>query len=585
MKKLALLVLVLAACRDRAGLPALGEGPTDWYEPGDAAHFAAHLASSGPALEFRRHFPGTWAFDYDTRLGTPWRIAGTSDEAFVLGNVRDAIGSAELVVLGNQALLGREWDYDGHVHHGDLWTVQFRQKMNGLPVVGGHVGVTFNRGRLVLVQGRIFPVVDPDLNIVATHDVASAFAAVDKAFAAAPHGAGDVADLVVYPQRLPGTVAYRVAWEVTSRRRDLDVVAYVDAHTNELVHAYDLRAYDAGAAGAYPGAITNDVDARTVGDDVLSEPGAFQHAQAGGVTVTSNEHGVFRFPSSVRNKENGAPVAVNAAMRGPYADVRNMRGAGATYAGTIRPGQPVVVSWHDGNSRADERDTFRGTNVTNRFVATIFPDLAWINRPLVANVNHSWTCNAYWDGKTINFFREDNQCNNSGRIFDVIAHEWGHGLDQNAPGGVQDRALGEFIGDLVSFVQTRDAKLGPGFFVEGGAVRDLEDPKFYCYDPKKTEVHDAGQYLGVIVWDIYKDLRKLGLDGEELKRLMVLPIAIGQTRSQWYSAMLAVDDDDGNLANGTPHECLIHDRFEEHSCKGTRYPGIPAKRPSHCPKK
>jgi hypothetical protein len=574
-----MLALALAACGDREpkgqGMwHLLGEGPTDWVETGEATLFGGQAALD----KFRTDFPGTWDFEVDARIRTLRQISGTSTETFAIASADDAIAAALRIVRSNQPLFRQVWVVDGHAHAGDVWTVQLRQELNGVPVVRSHLGVTFNHGRLVLIQSRAFVVEGMSTASKVTPE--QAIARVDNVFEAAGPDSHDDVRLVVLPRRPSGGTSHTVAWEVTSRRRDRDFVSYVDTELGYVIEAHDARAYD---AGAYPGAITNDVDARTVGDDILSEPGAYQHAQAGGRTATSNEHGVFRFPSSLR--ADGAPVAVSAGMRGPYADVRNVRGLSATYAGTIRAGQPVVVSWHDGNSRADERDTFRGTNVTNRFIATIFPDNAWINRPLVANVNHGYTCNAYWDGSTINFFREDSQCNNSGRIFDVIAHEWGHGLDQNAPGGVQDRALGEFIGDLVSFVQTRDAKLGPGFFVKGGAVRDLEDPAFYCYDPKRTEVHDAGQFLGVIVWDIFKDLRALGIDGEDLKRRMILPIAIGQTRSQWYSAMLAVDDDDGNLANGTPHECLIYDRFEEHSCKGARYPGIPAKRPKHCPKK
>jgi hypothetical protein len=84
------------------------------------------------------------------------------------------------------------------------------------------------------------------------------------------------------------------------------------------------------------------------------------------------------------------------------------------------------------------------------------------------------------------------------------------------------------------------------------------------------------------VWDIFVDLQRVGVTGEALKRLLLRPIAIAQTRAQWYGAMLAVDDDDGNLANGTPHECLIYRQFEAHSCAGTRWPGLPAEAPPQC---
>jgi hypothetical protein len=214
----------------------------------------------------------------------------------------------------------------------------------------------------------------------------------------------------------------------------------------------------------------------------------------------------------------------------------------------------------------------------------VFPDggIAWMTRPLTSNVNLQRTCNAFWNGTSINFFIAGRGCNNTGRIFDVVAHEWGHGFDQHAPGGAVDGALGEFIGDLISFVQTDSPLLGPGFFTNGGPARDLKDPNYQCYDPKKREVHAAGHLLGAVIWDVREDLKAAGVVGEPLKRLMLLPIAIAQTRAQWYAAMLAADDDDGNLANGTPHECLIYRQFVAHSCKGARWPGIPDEDPPGC---
>ena len=248
----------------------------------------------------------------------------------------------------------------------------------------------------------------------------------------------------------------------------------------------------------------------------------------------------------------------------------------------MRPNSAYALEWTETRSTPEERDVFRGATVTNRFVAPVFPGLTWLDRPILAKVNHKRTCNAYWNGSSINFFAAGKGCNNTGRIFDVVAHEWGHGFDQNAPGAAIDGALGEFIGDLISFVQTRSPLLGPGFFTDGKPVRDLEDPNYECFDPKKREVHAAGHLLGAVVWDIFNDLEKAGVTGDRLKRLMLFPIAIAQTRAGWYTAMLAVDDDNGNLLDGTPNECLIYNQFKAHSCGGTRWPGVPEQAPPHC---
>jgi len=85
-----------------------------------------------------------------------------------------------------------------------------------------------------------------------------------------------------------------------------------------------------------------------------------------------------------------------------------------------------------------------------------------------------------------------------------------------------------------------------------------------------------------LIFDVMVDLEKAGVTGERLKRLMLRPIAIAQTRAEWYGAMLAVDDDDGDLTNGTPNECLIYRQYKAHSCAGARWPGMPAQDPPGC---
>jgi hypothetical protein len=38
----------------------------------------------------------------------------------------------------------------------------------------------------------------------------------------------------------------------------------------------------------------------------------------------------------------------------------------------------------------------------------------------------------------------------------------------------------------------------------------------------------------------------------------------GCAATNWYTVYLAADDDDGNLANGTPNACRIWDAFSAH---------------------
>ena len=546
MQRFGTLAVILAiGCGGTAG-PAplvLGESPTDEPDHAIIQHLGAGDVEMDPVLGTVRAMTGA---------GIPFTARDIP--AFVQEHA-GALGTTELVDAGS-------------VVDAQLTSIQLVQRYRGLPVIGAHLGFTLSHGRLVLVQGVTHRIAE----LATTPEIAEidAIAAVRTALDAPQPGDRDDARLVVLPERTPGAVTYALAWEVTAWRSERQIVVNVDAHSGRVIGGYDANHYD------YAGKATNFVDERTVGDPVVELPAAYLrlHANRGGATTEPD--GTFQL------RGEAGPVMVTANLQGDYVRVHNVGGPEAQFVGMMRPEKQYELEWTESRSTPQERDVFHGVNRTNRFVATVYPDNVWIKQPLLANVDLPRTCNAFWNGSSINFFVEGNGCNNSGRIFDVIAHEWGHGLDQNLPGDGIDGGLGEFIGDMISFIQTHSHLIGPGFLTDGRPVRDLEDPAYECYDPKKKGVHAKGQLLGVVVWDILTDLEKTGMTGEPLKRLMLRPIAIAQTRAQWYRAMLAVDDDDGNLANGTPHECLIYNQFKAHSCGDTRWPGIPDEDPPHC---
>lgn len=487
------------------------------------------------------------------RPNTPFPIADTSDAE--LARAAAAFVAAELSPLQADDVV-----FDGAVVDQDLITIALRQQYHGIPVVGGQLGLAIKHGRVILAHGSIAPV--RDLETAPLVAMTAAVEQIREGLPRAHAGDRDDASLVVFRDRL--------AWEVSAWRGDGEAIAYVDAATGDVLEAFDATRYE------YSGVATNFVDARTVGDEVVSLPASHLRLRtARGTTALTRDDGTFKLAGDGK-------LFVTANLHGRYINVQNLTGQNATFIGVLRPETHYQLEWTESHSTPEERDVFRGATETNRFVSTVYPGLPWLDVPLLAKVNHNRTCNAFWNGSSINFFVAGNGCNNSGRIFDVIAHEWGHGFDQNAPGGAVDGALGEFIGDLISFVQTSSPLLGPNFFVDGRAVRDLDDPRFQCFDPKVRQVHAAGHLLGALVYDIFEDLKAAGVTGEPLKRLMLRPIGIAQTRAEWYGAMLAVDDDDGDLTNGTPHECLIYRQYKAHSCKGTRWVGMPEKDPPHC---
>ncbi len=75
-------------------------------------------------------------------------------------------------------------------------------------------------------------------------------------------------------------------------------------------------------------------------------------------------------------------------------------------------------------------------------------------------MNINSTCNAFWNGSTVNFYRSGGGCSNTGEIAAVFLHEWGHGMDTNAGGAASDKGTGEAVGDTFAFLETKDGCIG-----------------------------------------------------------------------------------------------------------------------------
>lgn len=283
-----------------------------------------------------------------------------------------------------------------------------------------------------------------------------------------------------------------------------------------------------------------------------------------GGTATTDASGRFAgAPQSAQPKLQG--------FAGPKIKIALRSGTQVTQAGSpVRDEWHVV--WQKQGSAAASNDlnvaqamVFYHGNAIVQKAKEILPDVRWLDRQLTANVNLTQTCNAHWDGSTINFYSGGGGCANTGLIADVVYHEWGHGLDDNT-GGIEDGAFSEGFGDIMSLAETGSNVLGVGFRLDGSPVRDLEPNKVYPRDAN-TEVHSEGLIIGSTFYDLFKLLRETY--GEEaarakLRRLALKVILTASRYTDVYEALLVIDDDNGNLNDKTPNYCAINKSFAEH---------------------
>jgi hypothetical protein len=226
------------------------------------------------------------------------------------------------------------------------------------------------------------------------------------------------------------------------------------------------------------------------------------------------------------------------------------------------------------NSTLAENTTYYHLHVAQNWARPVI-NPKWFSTQLVANVNIGDICNAFWNGRSVNFFQAGTKntsngksvsCSNTGENADVVYHEWGHGLHHNT-GGIRDRAFSEGIGDTVSQLITGSADVGPGFFSDGRPVRNLDSN--YMYPPKdnEREVHKEGLIFGSTYFHLTQDLvAKYGTEvGRATARQWFLKMLY--TASQYtdtYEALLALDSEPlGEDVRG-PNYCIINTAYARH---------------------
>jgi hypothetical protein len=372
--------------------------------------------------------------------------------------------------------------------------------------------------------------------------------------------------------------------------------ASIDAVTGEVLALKDINDYAQATGGAY-------MSSPAVGAEIV-RPMPFTNLSTGGFT---NSGGIYT--GSATSTLAGQYVRITdtcgAISQGPD-------GSGNILFGTST-GTDCTTPGHGGAGNThSSRTQFYQVNRIKEVGRGWLPTNSWINGLLTVNVNLNQTCNAYWNGSTLNFFKSGGGCANTGEIAAVSLHEYGHGLDSNdGNGAASEGGTGEAYGDLTAAISTHSSCIGPGFLTSncsgyGNActsctgVRDIDFAKHSTgvaatvanhtqvrcgagSGPCGKEVHCESYVPSEAVWDFAnRDLPNpgSGTAWSILDRLWYLSRSTstssftchtgttftsdGCGAGNWWKTMRAVDDDDGNLSNGTPHGGALFAAFNRH---------------------
>jgi hypothetical protein len=178
------------------------------------------------------------------------------------------------------------------------------------------------------------------------------------------------------------------------------------------------------------------------------------------------------------------------------------------------------------------------------------------------HVNANGECNAFFTqlDKSLTLFRASAQTSSAkciNRAYrDTIFHEYGHAIDF-ACNGIQDGGYSEGFGDSLAIILKGEACYGHNCCGPMTCLRDATEVVLWP-NQADGEVHDQGRVYAGFTWELIQSLQAAGLDEKgaiaKAKELTLAacksnPISIPNAVELVFEA----DDDDADLANGSPH--------------------------------
>ncbi|MFQ5429576.1 MAG: hypothetical protein ACE5E1_04620 [Phycisphaerae bacterium] len=292
----------------------------------------------------------------------------------------------------------------------------------------------------------------------------------------------------------------------------------------------------------------------------------YARVSIGGTTVFADANGDFVIPNG-----GSGQVTVTSEVRGQWFNVNNQSGVDTVLNPTVTPPGPLNILHNQGNAE------FTTAEVNGYIQANVVRDVTLASNPSYptianqldwpVNVNIADVCNAFYDGASINFFTAGGGCNNTG-FGDVVHHEYGHHLVAVAGSG--QGQYGEGMGDVMGILITGRSQLGVGFQSCAGGIRDANNTMQYpCSDPG-GDPHPCGQLISGCVWDTSNELMMTEpVNWQQIIRDLAINSILMHTGSTISPAIttdfLILDDDDGDLNNGTPHSNEILTGFGAHN--------------------
>ncbi|HEX6853245.1 MAG TPA: proprotein convertase P-domain-containing protein [Candidatus Polarisedimenticolaceae bacterium] len=603
------------------------EGGSISTHPRDVDDLAPSDALRSRWRRFRERHAGDWSVHVDGRTGMPTLLSGSGipwlSEPAAAGATLEELDRLARTFLETNADVFGSWsdllDLDRAASRQlreAHWQIVYRQVVGGVRVENARLDLHVVRGRLVMAGAEHWS--RPAAGGVPELDAPAARERLDAYVGEAAAGLIAVGEpqLVLMAAEAGRGLTHTLAWRFTFDEADAprSWIGEVDARDGSILSFYEGTRYGSVRGGVFP--LSPDGDCTNGGCEAAEMPMPYADATEAGQAE--------QFGDAYGNLVCVEPAgATETNLVGRYIRIVDACGAltqtatcgGGLTLGTKAGENCAVAPGASPGNTAATRTAFYHMNRVAQIARFYDPANVWLNGTLTVNVNVTQSCNANWTGTVVNMFRAGSNCNNTGENAGILVHEWGHGYDQNDGGGVDKPS--EAYSDIVNILATRASCQGHGTYNDGSTCSGYGDACLTCtgfreFDwnqrqsrtpatpanfafarcsqdfssfsgPCKREPHCESYVSSEAIYDLAtRDLPAAGLDQASAWQLVdrlwyaTRPGSGGNAytcsasasdsclATSWYQRMRVADDDDGNLANGTPHAAALFAAFKRH---------------------
>ena len=458
--------------------------------------------------------------------------------------------------------------------------VVFDQEYEGIEVLGASVAFVFlddgtlisvSSGGLGGVQSREFR---PELGETQATEVARTYFGHDSA---------EVVSLGLYwvpgrDERAP-RLAFAVELLAPMVQGELPIQEklFVDAENGDLIRRWNSIHTLGDVRGKVEGWVSPGLDPDAGRNPTeVKEPLHFVHVDAGAYHGDTDTDGNFL----IKTRGSGSwATTVDFDGDSRYALIENMTGKEISKTKTLDDGvsRTFRLNTKKTRKRTAQLNAHKHTVRMIRFMMGLNRQDDTLDRQFLTRVNSTGCCNAYYNGWSTTYYDQGCGCVNAA-YSTVVYHELGHWANDLYGSGNGADGFGEGNADNFSTHTADDPIVGKDFLGTGNHIRDARNTRQYCNnrcgDGCHGGKHADGEVLMGAMWKVRTRLNaSLGDAAGD--------IVSNYLFSSWMNAYddqtictsirthyLILDDDDGNIDNGTPHSAEIDGGFQEQGFPG-----------------